>query len=399
MISNKIVIAILLIIIILFLVLKLNKVKNILDNNNFTNDINNITIVKEYFGFDDNIRDEEIKRNKRTVNGREVKELNYPRNFNYSSDTSITNNIESFFNTYVVLINTDYINQKIQEYIDPTGNMQTIFTSKRASLLNFTGLIQSLLNKLYEAYYSGYYQEISSSGRTNDQIYKDNLYLFGIYSAIINNLKHKKELTRRFQYRYKFNITQETPTSEELLFSMIPLAITEEEIQRNISNINPRITSSVTINSTNYNTRILNNMSASCPQNNICYYPIRDYIKPLILSEDNMTTDKQNYIKIQFKNNIENIKKLTELTIVKELFIIHSDSRDERDNEEENRGNSGNSGNNSNFNSLKRNSNFINLQNEINSTINLITFKSDSVYSEERMDISRIKDIVINKNN
>jgi hypothetical protein len=394
MISNKIVVAILLIIIILFLVFKLNKVKNIVDNNNFINDI---TIVKEYFGFDDNIRGEEIRRNKRTVNGREVKELNYPRNFNYGNDSSITNNIESFFNTYVLLIDTDFINQKIQEYIDPSGNMQTIFSSKRASLLDFTGLIQSLLNKLYHASYPGYYQETIPSGRTSEQIYKDNLYLFGIYSAIINNLKDKREQSRRFQYRYKFNITQEMPTSEELLLSKIPLTITEEEIRTRISNINPRATSSVTINTNNYNTRILNNPNASCAQNQICYYPITEYIKPLILSSENITTDKQNYIKAQLKNNISNIKKLCELKIVKELFIINSESRNERDDEEYNRGN--NQNNNSNFNRLKRNTNYINLQNEINSTINLITFKADSVYSEERMDISKIKDIVINKNN
>ncbi len=393
MISKKIVIVILLIIIIVFLVLKLNKVKNIVGNNNFINDI---TIVKEYFGFDDDIRGEEIRRNKRIVNGREVKELNYPRNFNYGNDSSITNNIESFFNTYVLLIDTDFINQKIQEYIDPSGNMQTIFSSKRASLLDFTGLIQSLLNKLYHASYPGYYQETIPSGRTSEQIYKDNLYLFGIYSAIINNLKHKREQSRRFQYRYKFNITQEAPTSEELLLSMIPLTITEEEISSRISNINPRTTSSVTINTTNYNTRILNNPNASCAQNQICYYPITEYIKPLILSSENMTKEKQDYIKAQLKNNIANIKKLCELTIVKELFIIKNDSLNERDSEESNRGNSNN---NSNFNVLKRNPNFINLQNEINSTINLITFKADSVYSEERTDISRIKDIVINKNN
>jgi hypothetical protein len=112
MISNKIVIIILLFIIILFLILKINKVKKFIGNNNFINDI---TIVKEYFGFDDNVHGEEIKRNKRTVNGREVKELNYPRNFKYTDDTLITNNIESFFNTYVLLIDTDFINQKIQE--------------------------------------------------------------------------------------------------------------------------------------------------------------------------------------------------------------------------------------------------------------------------------------------
>jgi hypothetical protein len=296
--------------------------------------------------------------------------------------------------------------------------MQTIFTSKNASLLNFTGLIQSLLNKLYHASYPGYYQESIPSGRTSNEIYKDNMYLFGIYSAIINNLKHKRELSKRFQYRYKFNPTQEAPMSEELLLTMIPLTITEEQINTNISNINPRTTNNVTISSITYNNRILNNSKASCAQNQICYYPITDYIKPLIFSEENMSTQKSDYIKTQLKYNIANIKKLCELLIVKELFIINSDSRNDRDDEENNSNNSSNNSNNSNSNSnnnsnnsnsnnnnnsnynrLRRNENYINLQNEINSTINLITFKSDNIYSEERMDISRIKDIVTNKSN
>jgi hypothetical protein len=407
MISRKIVIAILLIIIVLFLVFKLNN--NKFDTKNLINNINNITVVKEYFSFDDNVPGEEnkVRRNRRVNNGIKTKELQYPRNFKYNDDSLITDNIESFFNTYVLLIDTDFINQKIQEYIDPSGNMQTIFSSKNASLLDFTGLIQSLLNKLYKASYPGYYQESIPSGRTSDKIYKDNLYLFGIYSAIINNLKNKRQSSRRFQYRYKFNPEQNNPTSEELLLTMVPLQITEEQIYDNISNINPRLTPSVTINSTTYNNRILSNMNNSCNQNQICYYPIVDYVKPYIFS-DNIPDDKKNYIATQLKYNIDNIKKLTELAIVKELLIINSDSRNDRDSEdrdnenrdsENNSENRNNSGNRNNYNTLKTNPNYINLQNEINSVINLITFKSDNIYSEERSDISRIKDIVINKLN
>ena len=78
----------------------------------------------------------------------------FEENFKFDQLDKVTNNIEKFFNTYVDLINTNRINEKLNQYLENKGDldtisMQSIFTKKNLNLAFFPQYILYLKKNLH----------------------------------------------------------------------------------------------------------------------------------------------------------------------------------------------------------------------------------------------------------
>ena len=253
-----------------------------------------------------------------TLNGSSEDESIYIRNkidaeyspgFSFTTSKNISDNIEKFFNTYLLLIDTNYINQKVAQYIDASGTMQSIFTQNNASILDFTTNTFDMLNKIYFSH--------------NSIIDESNFTLYGIFSLI--KFRIKNELNSKENYIYKYD-------GNKFVY-MIPKKISLIDLA---------------------NTNIIFNTD-DCSGNNICKINIKT-----IAGQDIWKKLKKNksqdidIIRYKISDNINNAIILCELYIVQDLFAIAYGALKSNQNYQ------------ANMNILQTNPDYISLQNEIN---------------------------------
>jgi hypothetical protein len=275
--------------------------------------------------------------------------ITFPAGFTFDSNLNITNNIENFFNIYLSLIDTDYINDKVKQYIDPTSNMQQIFTQKNGSLLDFSDTTVSLLNKIY----------FGMKNLTDNQ-----LNLYGMYIIIRQKLLNRLNNNDNYIYKYRdFKIiaipktmTNQTTINQQLQPNLQSVTveeyddngtrkvITKQKDRKEIENIN------------------------DCSGNGICIIPIKVLAKQDMTTKYKTTNGLDVYnIRDEINNNISNVIRLCQLNIVRDLFLIYKDAVVPRLNYDTNLTNLQNT-----------NVNFIRLESEISSTLASISPKKNN---------------------
>jgi hypothetical protein len=311
MISLKYLVIILLIIFLIIIIIKLNgKNKNTIHKNNLLNYMKIIENMQDTTLY---VRDEII-----------LEEMTYPvfeENFKFDTMEKVSNNIEKFFNTYLDLINTNRINQKLNEYLVNKGDlntisMQSIFIKKNLNLNTFSNKVYSLINKIYFA--------------NSKYINEDKLNLFGLFNVIKLKLNDTNLFTYNFYNKYYFVLVPKTMPNfvinEETLND--PNNIFEEEIpimqNNNLVGISrKRVDKTLKTN--------INECYNETDKSNICKIGIKDLAGQDLIKKYSKKTDNQiKYdfldIRKELANNLDKIIELCELYIVRELILAYNDA-------------------------------------------------------------------------
>lgn len=275
--------------------------------------------------------------------------LRFPPGFTFDSNINISNNIEKFFNIYLTLIDTNFINDKVKQYINPTMDMQQIFTEKKGSLLDFSDTTISLLNKIY-------------FGMKN--LSDNQLNLFGMFIIIRQKLLNRLNNNDNYNYKYRDskiiiipkNLTNEVTINQQLQPNLqtvtvedygddgVRRVVSKQKDKKEIENIN------------------------DCSGNGICVIPIKVLARQDMTTKYKTTTGQDVYnIRDEINNNISNLIKLCQLNIVRDLFMIYKDAVIPRLNYDTNLTNLQNT-----------DVNFIRLEAEISNTLALISPKRNN---------------------
>jgi hypothetical protein len=274
--------------------------------------------------------------------------IKFPAGFTFDSNINISNNIEKFFNIYLSLIDTNFINDKVKQYIDPTLDMQQIFTQKNASLLDFSDTTVSLLNKIY-------------FGMKNLSENQKNLY--GMYIIIRQKLLNRLNNNDNYIYKYrdfKIIIIPKTITNQSTI---------NQQLQPNLQTVTVEEYDDNGIRSTinkQKDRKEIENIK-DCSGNSICIIPIKVLAKQDMSTKYKTSSGLDVYnIRDEINNNISNVIKLCQLNIVRDLFMIYKDAVVPRLNYDTNLTNLQNT-----------NISFIRLEAEISSTIASISPKKN----------------------
>ncbi len=263
----------------------------------------------------------------------------YNTNFKYETMEIITNNIEKFFNTYLNLINTNRINNKLKEYLVNNGDltdisMQSIFTLKNLDLYSFSDEIYSLINKIYFSY----------SKNLDD----NKIMLYGLFIAI--KYKFSKLNNNIYTFNYYKGVLVLVPTKNQNFI----ITVSEFKDPSNFKDINEekRDETGKVISSFSRNVNItevddINKCYDSDHINNkFCYITIKDFAGETLIKKYKILTDKiieeknklygpntavaiLDYIELirrELANNLYQIVLLCELKIVRELILAYNNA-------------------------------------------------------------------------
>ncbi len=284
MISLKHLVIILLIIFLLTLIIKQHNSKN--KNNNF---VEAIRLIENMQDTNIYVRDEII-----------LEEMSYPEfeeNFKFDPLDKVTNNIEKFFNTYLDLINTNRINQKLNEYLENKGNlniisMQDIFTLKNINIAYFYDNIFEIIDNIYFA--------------NSHYINEDRLKLYALFKIIRTKFWADGG---KFQYYYHNNQIILLPEP------MRNFVVTEESLKTSpyVKNIRNMIECGKV------------NKIPNSTDNEVCVISIKDYAGNNIRDRYNNDSNIIQNIRNELANNLDRIILLCELLIVRNLILIYND--------------------------------------------------------------------------
>ncbi len=315
-------------------------------------------------------------------------------NFMFDTEDKVRNNIEKLFNLYLDLINTNRINNKLNEYLVNKGDlnnisMQSIFTTKNLNLNSFSNKIYSLITNII----------LSVSKYINE----DKYHLFALFNLIKIKLA---DTNNQFNYNYYKDLHR---------FVFVPKNMPNFVINSETLN-NPNDIEEEMVNQKNElgevigsfarqkNKTRVNNIYECYDdkhKSNICQFSLeaiivdkinslaekgKKHIKyqstPIDTNTDNnvararLISDEEmyyeneyiNYIRSEFGNNLDKIILLCELNIVRELILAYNDAL---------------STNNDyliNYNNIKNTDNFKNLENEISNVLDSI-----QIYEEKNI--------------
>lgn len=286
--------------------------------------------------------------------------IRFPAGFTFDSNINISNNIEKFFNIYLDLIDTNFINDKVKQYIDPTLDMQQLFTQKNASLLDFSETTVSLLNKIY----------FGMKNLTEKQ-----LNLYGMYVIIRQKLLNRLNNNDAYNYRYRNFKIYAIPKT------MTDPTIISQQIQPNIQTVTVEEyddDGTRRVITKQKDRKEIENIK-DCSGNGVCIIPIKVLAKQDMSTKYKTTNGLDIYhIRDEINNNINNVIKLCQLNIVRDLFMIYKDAVVPRLNYT------------TNFTNLQNtNINFIRLEAEIATTLASISPKKNNNVN--------LSEIIINK--
>jgi hypothetical protein len=327
--------------------MKLNKKNEKFDD--ITPTINKIESIDKWY----NVRNDLI-----------LEQMSYPdfeENFKFDSMDKISNNIEKFFNTYLNLINTNRINQKLNQYLeikeDLTNisiiSMQSIFTKKNLDLNKFSSKVNTLINFIYFA----------NSKYINENV----LNLFALYNIIKLKLNDNNLFTYNLYNNYYLILVPKTMPefiiNEESLNEYI---FSEEEIRLDNSG-------NIVGQSSRQIDRLLTTNIDTCYENEnkskVCKIGIKDLAGQELIKKFTPKTNSSNVltssinidtIRDEIANNLDKIIKLCELYIVYDLILAYNDILPDDNNYQ------------INLNNIKNTDKFKNLELDISNTFNSI---------------------------
>lgn len=312
MISIKYLIIILLIVFLIIVIMKLHeRKKNNTKNNNIFEMMRLIENMQDTTSY---VRDEIVLER--------IKSPNFEENFKFDTMEKVSNNIEKFFNTYLNLINTNRINENLNEYITNKGDlkdisMQSIFTKKNLNLNVFSNKIYSLINKIYFA--------------NSKYINEDSLNLFGLFNVIKSKLNDNNLFTYNYRNFEFILVPKNMPNiifNDETLNG--PNNMIEEE--QDILDIEGKVVGKNKVLVDKTRKKNIRKCYDEEHKNNICKLSIKNLAGQELIDRFSHTTGDIPVIRDEFANNLDKIIKLCELNIVRELILAYDSNISNTDN-------------------------------------------------------------------